>query len=353
MPTKPKTDELDNRLLNLVQSSFPLVAEPYRAIGAELGLDEGEVLERIRRLKRLNIIRQVSAIFDTRRLGYKTTLVAFRYPPDQLDQAAQRINEHPGVSHNYARDGHFNLWFTLAVPPHEDLDATVERMALETGAEAARLMPTIRFFKIGVNFDMVTNQGAAYDYYSPDGFTTNGEAPKGGTKGVNPDWNRPEDVTPFQVEAIRALQEDLALEPRPFDSMAEHLGISVVQLFDLAAQFQERSIMRRYSAVLNHRKAGFRANAMAVWRVPEERSVEVGLTMAESPWVTHCYQRPTFPDWPYSHFSMIHAQTRAECEQVVKDLSRQTGIVDYQLLYSTREYKKTRVRYFVEDEVPA
>ena len=348
MANKITTDLTDRELLNLVQSDFPLAEQPYEAVGRALGIAEAEVLQRVSRLKQRNIIRQISAIFDTRRLGYKTTLVAFRYPPHLLDKGARRINRHPGVSHNYARNGHFNLWFTLAVPPYEDLTHTVEQMAKETNAEAYRVMPTIRFFKIGVNFDMVKNQGAAYDYYSPDGYTA-----KGGFKGLRGDWNKAESLTPFEVELVRELQEDLPLVSRPFDEMAQRLGISVPALFDYAASLQERGLMRRFSAVLYHRKAGFSANAMAVWKVPEERSVEVGLTMAESPWVTHCYERPTFPDWPYTHFTMVHAQTMEECEQVIRDLAAQTGVADYQVLYSTREYKKTRVRYFVDDKVSA
>jgi DNA-binding Lrp family transcriptional regulator len=348
MPTKAKTDPVDRELLNLVQSNFPLAAEPYQAIGQQLGISGEEVLKRLGGLKKLNIIRQISAIFDTRRLGYKTTLVAFRYPPHLLDKGARRINQHPGVSHNYARNGHFNLWFTLAVPPYEELLPTVERMAQDTGAEAYRVMPTVRFFKIGVNFDMVKNQGAAYDYYSPDGYTA-----KGGFKGIRPDWNKGEELTPFEVSVIRELQEDLPMESRPFDAMAGRLGITVQELFDQAARLQERGLMRRFSAVLHHRKAGFSSNAMAVWKVPEERSVEVGLTMAESPWVTHCYQRPTFPDWPYTHFTMVHALTKEECERVIGEIAAKTGISEYQVLYSTREYKKTRVRYFVEEGVPA
>ena len=104
--------------------------------------------------------------------------------------------------------------------------------------------------------------------------------------------------------------------------------------------------MRRYSAVLHHRRAGFRANSMVVWIVPAERSVEVGNIMAQSSWVTHCYERPTFPDWPYTHFTMIHATSKEKCEEVARQISEATAIVDYKLLYSTREYKKTRVRYF-------
>lgn len=362
--TPSQEDLLDRQLMNLVQSNFPLAEQPYQAMAEELGTTEDDVLARMKRLKKANIVRQVGAIFDTRRLGYKTCLVAFRYAtPQLLEKGARRINEHPGVSHNYERDGYFNLWFTLAVPPHQELDSVIERMAEETGAESARIMPTIRFFKIGVNFDMVKNEGAAYEYFSPDGFggakvqatPENIEKPeKPENKDViGPDWNKPVPITDRDVAIILELQEDLPLKKRPFDAMAERLGMTVRELFAWTDEAVERGFMRRYSAVLYHRKAGFRANAMAVWRVPEERAVEVGMTMAESPWVTHCYQRPTFPDWPYTHFTMIHAPTREQCEDIATQMAEATGIDDYQLLYSTREYKKTRVRYFVEDEYEA
>ena len=330
-------DLVDRKILNIIQTRFPLTELPYKAIADEVGLSEAEVLERIGALKAKNVVRQISAIFDTRRLGYKTTLVAMRLPADELDAAAQVINEHPGVSHNYARDGHFNLWFTLAVPPYEDLAASVEAMAQRTNAESYRLMPTIKFFKIGVNFDMVKEEGAAKKYYSPDGYD----------RADGQDWNKALPVSDFEIEIIRELQEDVPLTPRPFSPMAERLGISTQEMFDAADSFQERGLMRRFSAVLHHRRAGFRSNAMAVWKVPSERAVEVGNIMAQSRWVTHCYERPTFPDWPYTHFTMIHATSQSQCEEVAGELSEATGITEYQLLYSTREYKKTRVRYFV------
>lgn len=335
--TASTMDLTDRNILNIIQTRFPLVERPYADIAGELGLGEDEVIERIGDLKRKNVVRQVSAIFDTRRLGYKTTLVAMRFPDDELDAAAHIINEHPGVSHNYARNGRFNLWFTLAVPPYEDLAESVAEMAERAGAETYRLMPTIKFFKIGVNFDMVKEEGAAKKYYSPDGYDrSNGQA-----------WNKAEQVSDFDIAVICELQEDVPLTSRPFSPMAERLGISLQELFDAADEFQRRGIMRRFSAVLHHRRAGFRSNAMAVWKVPSERAVEVGNLMAQSRWVTHCYERPTFPDWQYTHFTMIHATSQAQCEEVAQELSDATGITEYQLLYSTREYKKTRVRYFV------
>ena len=335
MPSK--MDRIDRELLNVIQSAFPLVEEPFEDIAGTLAISGSEAIERVGALKVTNVVRQISAIFDTRRLGYKTVLVAMRLPPDKLDAGAQIINEHPGVSHNYARNGPYNLWFTLAVGPSEVLEDTVEQMAGRTGAEVYRLMPTIRFFKIGVNFDMVKKEGAADRYYSPDGFN-NSDAQ---------DWNRVEPVSDFDIEVIRELQEDLPLEQRPFEGMASRLGITQQGLFETAEAFKQRGIMRRYSAVLHHRRAGFMANGMAVWKVPPERSVEVGNTMARSRWVTHCYERPVFPDWEYTHFTMIHATSKTKCEEVAQGLSEATGITEYAMLYSTREYKKTRVKYFV------
>ena len=114
-------DITDRELLNKIQGPFPMVDQPYLQLGEEIGISEQEVLERLTELKRTNVLRQISAIFDTRRLGFKTTLVAMAYEPDKLHGAATVINKHPGVSHNYAREGsYYNLWFTLAVPPEHD-----------------------------------------------------------------------------------------------------------------------------------------------------------------------------------------------------------------------------------------
>jgi DNA-binding Lrp family transcriptional regulator len=333
-------DLIDRNLLNIIQSKFPLADQPYLAIGQQLGVGEQEIIDRLAELKRQNVVRQISAIFDTRRLGYQTTLVAFAYGPEQLHPGALYINRHPGVSHNYAREGSFyNLWFTLAVPPGGNLEGTILSMARETGAVNHRIMPTIRFFKIGVNFDMVREKSSAHNY-SPDGI---------GEPTPARDWNTAVPVSEDDIRAIRQLQEDLPLVSRPFDRMSRELGMDNRRLFALTADFQERKLMRRYSAVLHHRRSGFRANAMIVWKVPAERSEEVGMTMARHSAVTHCYERPTFPDWQYTHFTMVHATTPGGCEEIAREISESTGITDNLMLYSTREYKKTRVRYFVED----
>ena len=343
--TTSTIETVDREICNVVQSDFPLVERPFLKIAEGLGITEDEVMERIIELKRKNIVRQIGAIFDTRRLGYTTTLVAMRIPEKSLDDAAQIINRHPGVSHNYARNGHFNLWFTLAVSPFEDMDETLAKMVKETGAEATRKMPTIKFFKIGVNFDMVKQESDASTYFKPDEpVDVKSDVPM-----MDADWNKAQALTDFDIAFVRAMQEDLQIIPEPFKDMSDELGIDITALFAHVDDMVGRKLMRRFSAVLHHRRAGFAANAMGVWNVPEARSEEVGNLMAQSRSVTHCYERPRFPDWKYSHFTMLHATSQEGCEELAKEISDTTGITDYQLLYSSREYKKTRVRYFVDE----
>jgi DNA-binding Lrp family transcriptional regulator len=329
-------DSTDKEILNRIQREVPLEREPFEAIGRELGIAGDEVIRRIEALKRGRVIRQISAIFDTRVLGYESSLVAARIQAHKLGEGAKAINSHPGVSHNYERNNEFNLWYTVAVPPDSrlGLEGTVDVLHRISGAEKTRILPTLKLFKIGVTLDM--NKGA----------TAKKEAPQyGESDRESADKNISED----DKAAIRALQEDVPLTPRPFDLWGRQVGLSYEELLERAYDLRDRKIMRRFSAVLYHRKAGFRANAMGVWRVPDERIDEVGNAFAHYQSVSHCYQRPTYEDWPYSVFSMVHGRSVEECENVLKAMAEETGLTDYTSLYSTREYKKTRVRYFTPE----
>ncbi len=329
-------DGTDKDILNFIQREFPLEREPFAAIGREVGISGAEVIRRIEALKRGKVIRQISAIFDTRVLGYESTLVAAKIPKRKLNEGAKAVNSHPGVSHNYERDNEFNLWYTVAVPPGSrlGLKGTVDVLHHISGAEKTRVLPTLKLFKIGVTLDM--KQGATAKKEAPQ----YGESDRQGA-----DRNISED----DKAAIRALQEDVPLTPRPFDLWGEGVGLSWEDLLDRAYDLRERKIMRRFSAVLYHRKAGFRANAMGVWEVPDERVEEVGQAFAQYQAVSHCYQRPTYEDWPYALFSMVHGRSVEECESVLDAMGAETGLTERLSLYSTREYKKTRVRYFTPE----
>ena len=329
-------DGVDKDILNLIQREFPLEREPFAAIGRDVGIAGDEVIRRIETLKRSRVIRQISAIFDTRVLGYESSLVAAKIPAGRLAEGAKAINSHPGVSHNYERNNEFNLWYTVAVPPDSrlGLEGTVDVLHRISGAEKTRILPTLKLFKIGVTLDM------------KEGATAKKEAPQyGESDREGADRNISED----DKAAIRALQEDIPLTPRPFDLWGRQVGLSYDELLDRAHDLQRRKIMRRFSAVLYHRKAGFRANAMGVWKVPDERIDEVGNMFAHYQAVSHCYQRPTYEDWPYSVFSMVHGRSVEECERVLDAMAAESGITERLSLYSTREYKKTRVRYFTPE----
>jgi DNA-binding Lrp family transcriptional regulator len=311
----------DAELLTRLQSDIPVVERPFAA----LGFDEAEVIARIRQLKADQIIRQISAIFDTRSLGYASSLVAARVDPARVDEAAAIINQHPGVSHNYLRNHTFNLWYTIAISPLSKfgLEKTVEILHRESGAESTRLLPTLKLFKIGVKFDFgVESDAPAY--------TEKNRA------GIKP-------LTPQEIEFVRYMQRDLPVTETPFAD-------APFPLEELSRQFLASGRMRRFAAVLHHRQAGFSANAMGVWAVPETDIDRVGELMATFREVSHCYRRPSYPDWPYNLFTMVHAKSQDECEKLLAAIADKTGIQRRSALYSTKEYKKVRVRYFTPDE---
>lgn len=324
-------DERDQRLLNSIQTAFPLESRPFAALAAEMGEPEDQVMHRYQRLKDERVIRQVSAIFDTRKLGYRSSLVATSVPEERIQQAAALISAHPGVSHNYRRDHEFNIWWTIAVPPHIDLQTHVNALHRMTEATSTRVLPTLKLYKIGVDLDVS-------DTRPMDAQTT------------LPAYHGPEHaedaLTPADIGFIRVLQEDLAVVEEPFARMAAQLGTTEREVIAAAERFIADGRMRRFAAVLHHRRAGFGANAMSVWRVPPDDIDPYGYKLAGYAAVSHCYRRPTYPDWPYALFGMIHGTSRERVEEAVAAIREETGLEDYRLLYSTAEFKKIRVRYF-------
>jgi DNA-binding Lrp family transcriptional regulator len=331
MQANQQLDAVDKKLLNEIQWVFPLVDRPYAEVAEKHRISEQDVMRRVTAMKKLGLIRQINAIFDTRRLGYKSALVAFAVKPDKLGIVADRINEHPGVSHNYERNHEFNMWFTLAVPPGSDMKHDLDRMAALDGVIKYRVLPTLKLYKIGVRLDMVNE-----DADKPK--------PTDEVKELNPEKVQ---LSERDKEFIRELQKDLAVIPEPFKELADHLGITTSELFAKAKEYEGIGIMRRFAAILRHRDVGFVANGMVVWHVPEDQIDEVGFKLAAFPQVSHCYRRPVYPDWRFNLFSMVHARSLDAAEKMAVEMSDTIGIQDYQILFSSREFKKERVKYFV------
>jgi len=326
-------DSTDKAILNLIQWDFPLVVRPFEEIGKRLNISEDEAMKRIKAIKETGVIRQINAIFDTRRLNYKSALIAMSIRPDKLEYVANEINKHPGVSHNYERNHEYNLWFTIAVPPDGAIQHDLEKFAKLDGVIKYRLLPTLKLYKIGVRLDIMNDD--------PDN-----PQPTDKPKHV--------DKIPFSAserdkEFIRELQKDIEIVKEPFTELAKRLGISVEELFAKAKEYERIGVMRRFAAILRHRDAGFVANGMIVWKVPEEKIDEIGMKLAEFPQVSHCYRRPVYQDWPYNLFSMVHARTEEAAEKLAVEMSKHVSMTDYKILFSSREFKKERVKYFEEN----
>jgi len=330
-------DETDKRLMNLLQSSFPLDPEPFALIASEAELELDDVLARTQRLLDGRIIREITPIFDTRALGYESMLVAAKVDPESPQRAARIVNSHPGVSHNYLRTHEFNLWFTIATPPDSKLgiEGTLEALMRETGATSMRQLPTLTLFKINMNLEMEKGTDAL-------------AAP---VEAAPPRELEAQPYDEDDIALIRALQGPMAAVERPYDEAAAELGIGAEEMLERLRDMVDRRILRRVAAILFHRRAGFSANGMGVWKVPEDEIMEVGSRMASFRGISHCYQRPTYEDWPYSVFTMAHGRSKEECDAILDSIAEECGIgpEGRATLYSSTEYKKVRLHYFTDD----
>jgi DNA-binding Lrp family transcriptional regulator len=328
-------DDVDRRVLNLMQGSFPLHRRPYAAVAAAAALTEDEVLARVQRLLGDRIIRQVTPIYDTRALGYESMLVAAKVDPEHPWRAAKIVNSHPGVSHNYLRNHEFNMWFTLAVEGDSELglQGTLDILQKLTGAQSIRQLPTLKLFKIRMDLEMEGDTKS---------LSTEGVAEQPiALAGVSYDE--------FDREVIRATQGDMPVVTEPYAPAAARLGIDVGALLEHMAGMKERGLLRRVAAILYHRRAGFSANGMGVWKVPEDRVEELGPRMASFRGISHCYQRPTYEDWPYSIFTMAHGRSKEECDAILDSIAAEFDITERATLYSSTEFKKIRLLYFTDD----
>jgi len=318
-------DQRDRELLGALQDEIPLVSTPFAVLGQIIDMSEKEVIKRTERLKREGLVRQLSAQFDPRALGYRSCLVAAKVHPDRIDDAAAVINAHPGVTQNYKRNNDFNLWFTLAVAPSSQLglEKTIQLLGDEAECETVRPLPTLKLFKSS----------------APDST----EAPPADDIHVDEKYIP---LTPAEIECVRLLQRDLPLQPRPFDVLAKNSSVGADELLSTARTLQKRGQIRRFGALVQPRKPGFSASAMGVWAVPAEQVEEIAARMSQNRAVSHCYLRPVYDDWPFNLYTIVHGRSVDECESIINDLAADTGVSEKKALYPTKEYKKARITLF-------
>ena len=316
-------DQRDRELLGALQGEIPFVSTPYAFIGQSIDMSEKEVIKRTERLRRDGVIKQLAPQFDTRALGYRSCLVAARVDPERVDEAASVVSAHPGVTQNYRRNNSFNLWFTIFVSPESKLglEKTIDILGQQADCDVVRSLPTLRLYK-----------SSASDGESHSDLQ-NETAP----------------LTSMEIEAVRLLQRDLPLQPRPFDVLARGAGIGSDELLNAAKALLKRGQIRRFCAHANTRKSGFAASAMGVWVVPQDDVDAYAAKLAQHRAVSHCYLRPVYDDWPYNLYTTVHARSVDECESIINDLAIDTGLTQKQALFPTKEYKKSRVSFFARD----
>ena len=337
----------DAQLLVALQKGLPLVARPFAQIGQDLGLSEEAVLAKVHDLFETGVARRFGAVFDSNSLGYTSTLCAADVPTAELETAVARIVAHTGITHCYEREGTPNLWFTMTAPAAELLQE-IDRVSKALGPYPVLNLPALQKFKI----EAVFGQGEEANRLDPVvARPLRGRAcPRDGTRG--PPFEKHDaaaSTTPLSERehtVVRRLQANIEVSPDPFGRVAQELGYDPAELLALLQRWGACGVIRRIGLVLRHRNLGFSANSMCVWPVPADRIAAAGASMARSRHVTHCYERPSFPAFPYNLYAMIHAKSRDEAVGIFQQLGADAGLPDGRMLWSAREFKKASPVFF-------
>jgi siroheme decarboxylase len=328
----PVMDSVDRSILTYLQYDFPLATRPFAAIARRLGIPGSTVIERIVGLKRNNVIRQISAIFDSSKIGYHSVLCAFKVDAKRLDSVARQINKDPGVSHNYKRSNEYNLWFTVTIPAEQDLKRKVAQVARRARVKDWLFLPAIKTYKIGFQLDMGAKTITANRKVDARKYTS-----------------VPARIsTPISVDKafVRELQKDLSLVANPYRLAAQELGWTEVRVVREIKRYLKAGVIRRVACVLRPVHAGYPENILTAWAPDIDKMDLLGRVAAQQKQVSHCYQRSMLPLWPYSVYTMVHGKNKAECKKVIRIIVRRSGVTRFVSLPTLKEYKKIRIEYF-------
>ncbi|MFP4380001.1 MAG: Lrp/AsnC family transcriptional regulator [Candidatus Sumerlaeia bacterium] len=329
-------DAIDEALLNMAQGNFPLKARPFRALGEAHGLSEKDCIARFQAMREGGLIRYFGPVIATKALGFQSSLCAFKVPPERIEAAAETVSSHPGVSHNYERENAFNLWFTLAVPPDLNLERDFEILRDRAQAESALLLPALQTFKIRMVLNVSESKHSS---------------PKEPDQSDKSDTPSPEHspLTSTEKALLARIEPGLDFVARPFAEAAAAVNRDEADVLAILSSLIDRGILRRLGVLLHHRRAGFQHNEMTAWQAPPDAIVEWGRALAAMERVSHCYERPAHPEWPYNLYAMIHAHSPEEFQQILDDARAKLDCpTEPQRLRSIREFKKQRLQYFTD-----
>ncbi len=316
---------LDLTLLDRWQRDFPLLPRPFALLGLTLGLAEDEVIARIEALRARDLISRVGAVVRPNTVG-ASTLAAMAVPPAHLERVATRVNAEAAVNHNYEREHRLNLWFVVTAADRAGVADALARIEVDSGLEVLDL-PLERAYHIDLGFAL-SGQSPAERPCRPGGAQIE---PDGGDRAL-----------------LNALEDGLPLDPRPYAVLARRLGWIERDVIVRLAHLIDGGVISRFGLVVKHRSLGYRANAMAVWDVPDDEVDRVAAIFAGHAFVTLCYRRPRRrPHWPYNLFCMVHGRDRARVLAEIETLNRAAKAdgLPQAVLFSRHCFKQRGARF--------
>lgn len=316
-------------LANAWQRNFPLCNRPYATLGKPSGLTEGEVLDYLQSLADRRILGRIGAAVRPNTIG-ASTLAAMAVPQESLNEVAEAINSIDGVNHNYEREHAFNLWFVVTAPDRGELSTRLRSIAVRFEYPLLDL-PLERAYHIDLGFSLA------------------GTANKRSGRAVS----SPVPVSSLDRAMLAALEGGLPLVAKPYKVLAGRLGISEADLLARLDDLIRKGVISRFGCILRHRVIGYRANAMAVWDVPDDRVDAIAERLAAEGAVTLCYRRARRkPDWPFNLFAMIHGRDRSTVRTQIKEAALASGLAGLPsaVLFSKRCYKQSVARYSDQKE---
>ena len=380
-------NSFEQQILDVIQDAFPLAERPYAVLAEKIGSDETTVFDAVEKMRASGVIRRIGGVYDSKKLGFISRLCAGKVPVSTLDFSSEHhvqtamekfaaaVNEVPAITHNYIRSHEYNVWFTVIAEKEAVIQTIVDKLCDATDLHDVHVMSATRKFKINT-----VMKGAAAPVVSKQWFVNRdeGEREKADVipvqaresdSGTGMTLSESKDLSESDKLRIRTACEDIPHSLNPFKDW----GVSCEELReDLASKR-----MRRFGAILRHQNAGFAFNAMVCFRIVDSRKSEVGRGsnvilsgeatkdpvkscdliaqagsfLASNPHISHCYERPSFDGFPYNVYAMMHANSAEQLDQFIADCVKslnalQSKPVDYVVLHSVRELKKTSYTFF-------
>lgn len=318
-------DPVNRRLIDDFQRGFPLVPRPFADIGSLTGIGETETIARYRMMSEQGVLTRIGAIVAPNTIG-ASTLCAMKVPVGRIEHIASVVSSFRGVSHNYEREGDLNLWFVATAPDPSALDGLLDRIEAESGFTVRDLRLEEPFF-LDLGFPVFSANIVASDRAH-----------------VPPDLTM---IAPGDTRILSAIEDGIPLMPQTFAVVANTILLTEQDVISTLRRLQAAAIIRRFGVVVSHRNLGFRANAMAVWDLPDGLASAAGRRLASQPGVTLCYRRRRARDWPYNLYCMVHGKDREATSVAVEQIGRSIcrDARAHAVLFSTRCFKQTGARF--------